>query len=170
MSRNSDFVHQSGGCSFSFVPCLPEPERVLGLGFRQWYSGYVDGDVGAWEQAWCTLSKSLGIENGRVALDDLSRWVRSVRDGAARDIDIFPRNCRSFCRDECVAVAMIAAAQHCRYRAMRVCAFALLGSPMIENVVSNADRLAATLRRCNIVLSPASVVAVDIPSERVKVH
>jgi hypothetical protein len=150
------------GCEFGFAPCMPEPERIVGLGFRHWYAGYVDGDICAWEKAWSTFGGALGSANGRAALEDLSRWVKAVRDRSARDISVFPADCRSFCRDECIAISMIAASQHSVCPAMRACAYALVGCSMISDVVSSADRLAATLRRSNLVLSSGSVVELAV--------
>jgi hypothetical protein len=151
------------GCEFAFAPCMPEPERIVGLGFRHWYSGYLQGDILAWEKAWTTFGSALGSDNGRAALEDLSRWVKAVRDHSSRDIAVFPSECRSFCRDECIAISMIAAAQHSVCPAMRACAFALLGCSVISDVLSSADRLAATLRRSNVVLSSGSVIQLAVP-------
>ncbi|MGE0628172.1 MAG: hypothetical protein AB7O43_10140 [Hyphomicrobiaceae bacterium] len=151
------------GCGFAFAPCLPEPERLVGLGFRLWYSGYVNADLGTWEQAWRTFGRVLNPEQGRAALEDLSRWVRTILDKSARDIEVLPATCRSFCRDECVAVAMIAAAQHGRRKEMRACALTLLDTSAIDEVMAKADCLAATLTRSGVTLSTGSVVDVSEP-------
>ena len=70
-----------------------------------------------------------------------------------------PVDCDRFCRDECVAIAMIAACQHNACPAMRACAFALLGCSMIDEVVEGAENFAATMRGADQVLSPADLRA-----------
>ena len=55
-------------------------------------------------------------------------------------------DCARFCRDECVAISMIAACQHHACPAMRACAFALLGCSMIDEVVDVAESFAETMR------------------------
>ena len=66
-------------------------------------------------------------------------------------------DCDGFCRDECVAIAMIAACQHNACPAMRACAFSLLGCSMIDEVVQGAESFAATMRGADQVLLPAYV-------------
>lgn len=134
-----------------------EPERLVGLGFRAWLAGYETGDISCWEQAWSIFSSSLGTRQARPALTDLSCWVRAIRNGACRKIEVYPGQCAGFCRDECMAIAMVAASQHGACPALRACAWALLDSSTIDEVVEGAECLGATLRRCDKVLSPASI-------------
>ena len=73
-------------------------------------------------------------------------------------------DCDGFCRDECVAIAMIAACQHNACPAMRACAFALLGCSMIDEVVQGAESFAETMRGADQVLLAglrAWIVAAD---------
>lgn len=64
----------------------------------------------------------------------------------------------AFCRDECLAISMIAASQHKTCPAMRACAFALIESAQLDEVLHHADTYAITLRSQNKVVSPDWIV------------
>jgi hypothetical protein len=136
------------------------PEHLVGVGFRCWLAGYVTGDIACWEHAWTTYANVLGPADAKRALGDLSCWVRSIKGRAQRRIETYPPGCRGFCRDECVAISMIASCQHRACPALRACAFALLGCPLIDDVVEGAECFAATLSSVSQVLSPASICSV----------
>jgi len=91
------------------------------------------------------------------ALTDLSGWVRAVNRHAQRSLEMPAVDCDGFCRDECVAIAMISACQHNACPAMRACAFSLLGCSMIDEVVQGAESFAATMRGADQVLRPSSL-------------
>lgn len=149
-------------CRLGFAPCLPEPERLVGLGFRYWMHGRMHGDIGAWERAWRLYCGLFGAVNAKVAVTGLAAWVGALERAACREIEVFPVECRSFCRDECVAVSMIAACQHNTCPAMRACALALAESSMIDSIVGNAQAFADALMGLDQVLSPASIVAATV--------
>jgi hypothetical protein len=140
-----------------FAPCLPEPERLVGLGFRLWSLGTLQGEIGCWERAWNLYAERLGAGNARRAVTDLSLWVAAVNRSAAREIEVFPEPCRSFCRDECLAVSMIAACQQDTCPAVLAYAFALAESEGRDAVLSAAQRFAATLADLDHRLSPHSI-------------
>ena len=156
MSRNFPTACASRPCIISDTTGA---ERLVGLGFRYWVSGYQSGDIGCWEQAWRIYSDVLGAPQARVAVSELSAWVRAVSAAARRDIEVDADGYGSrFCRDECLAVSMIAACQHNTCPAMRACAFALIESSLIDEVVHHAETFAITMRGLNQVLSPALIV------------
>jgi hypothetical protein len=155
-----------------FPAHLDGPERLVAIGFRCWMAGYQTGDIACWEHAWNIFASELGPAPARAALTDLSCWVRKIHATSGRSIETYPAACRGFCRDECVAVAMVAASQHHVCPALRACTFALLGGSQIEEVVSETDVLAATLATLDQVLSPATVhLATDgTPSPSARRH
>lgn len=136
------------------IVSIAEPERLVGLGFRYWLNGFRTGDIGCWEKAWDAYAGSLGPTLAKGAVADLARWVRSIDRHAQRRPETLATDCDCFCRDECVAIAMIAACQHNACPAMRACAFSLLGCSLIEEVVSGATSFAATMRGAKQVLPP----------------
>ena len=83
------------------------------------------------------LSQALGPNAARTAVSELSAWVRAVSAAARREITVSATDCAAFCRDECLAVSMIAACQHNTCPAMRACAFALIESSLIDEVVAS---------------------------------
>jgi len=133
-------------CEISFAPCLPGPERLVALGFRYWILGRDTGEIGCWERAFNLYQGHFGVAGARVALTQLSLWVAAVDNAARRDIEVFPASCRSFCRDECLAVSMIAACQH---QTCRQCAPAPLHSPKALVSKRLSRRLRALPTRCS---------------------
>lgn len=139
-------------------PNLAGPERLVGLGFRYWMLGCSNGDVACWERAWSLYVGHFGIAGARVAVEHLSHWVLTVNRAAIRPIEVSPANCNSFCRDECIAVSMIAACQQQTCPAMRACAFALAECTMLDGVLDGAQAFADTMLSLDQALSPASIV------------
>lgn len=152
--------HVDRACPLTQSALEHGPEHLVGIGFRCWLAGYETGEIACWEQAWTAYADTLGTADAKRALGDLSCWVRAIRGSAQRRIETFPPGCRGFCRDECVAISMIASCQHNACPALRACAFTLLGCPAIDAVVEGAESFAATLRSVAQVLSPASICSV----------
>lgn len=136
---------------------LTGAERLTGLGFRCWLAGYQNGSMTSWEEAWNLYAQELGPVAARAAIRDLSCWVRAVSGHAQREIEICPAQCDRFGHDECLAVSMIAAAQH-DCPAVKACAFALLGSQQFDEVITSASRFAAVLRENQMLLQPGPLV------------
>jgi hypothetical protein len=137
------------------APTQGEPagaERLVGLGFRYWLTGFRTGDISCWERAWCAYSDAMGAATAKGAVTHLASWVGAINRHARRDLETAPVDCDRFCRDECIAIEMISACQHEACPAMRACAFALLGCSMIEEVVRGAENFAATMRGADQVL------------------
>jgi hypothetical protein len=130
------------------------PAQLVGLGFRFWLTGFRNGDITCWERVWSAYSAALGGA-AKGAVSDLACWVSSISCHTQRDLKIAAIDCDRFCRDECLAIDMIAACQHDACPAMRACAFALLGCSMIEAVVEGAESFAATMRDADQVLPPS---------------
>lgn len=132
-------------------------ETLVGIGFRNWLAGYQTGDIACWEVAWTAFSEALGSGGAKCALSELACWVRAINGCARRRIEVYPAGCARFCRDECMAISMIAAGQHGACPALKACALALVGSPAIDDVVATADSFAATLSGLDLHLSPRSI-------------
>ncbi len=133
------------------------PERLVGVGFRCWFGGLSSGDIRCWEEAWNTFSSTLGPNQAKTLLLDLSKFVRAVKATADRTIEISPSGCRGFCRDECLAISIIAASQHDARPALTASAAALIGSDDIGDTINGAQSLAAGLARARQMLSPDSI-------------
>jgi hypothetical protein len=156
---------------FPAAVTLSAPDRLVGIGFRCWIAGFQQGDIGAWELAWDAFSRAVGPRAAKPLMSDLACWVHAVQDTAERRIEINPAQCRRFCRDECLAISMIAAAQHSACPAIRACAVALLGSPRIDEAMQGAEEFAAQLREADQLLSPGTLfMGADIISPGLAGH
>jgi len=133
------------------------PERLVGVGFRCWLTGYQTGDISCWEAAWQIYERELGSHAAEPALNELSAWVRAIRDHSKRNIELYPAGCAGFCRDEATAIAMIAACQHSVCPAMQACAATLIGNREVDEVVRGAESFAGTLKSLDQVLEPVSI-------------
>lgn len=143
--------------AMSATALLSAPERLVGVGFRCWLAGFQTSDIGCWEVAWEEVSRAVGPRAAKPLMTDLAAWVRAVQDTAERRIELYPAGCSQFCRDECLAISMVAACQHSACPAFRACAIALLGSNEIEEAIECADGFARRLKEAHQVLSPGSV-------------
>ncbi len=133
------------------------PEQLVGFGFRGWMAGYQYSDVSCWEEVWNQYAVALGQKAAKSTISDLSSWVREVRHSSCRTIETYPPGCSGFCRDECIAISVIAALQHDHCPALRACAFALMGTSEIEPMLDQALEFAGKLRESKQILS-ASVI------------
>lgn len=133
------------------------PERLVGVGFRCWLSGLSNGDIHCWEEAWNTFSSTLGPDHAKTLLLDLSKFVRAVKANAHREIEISSSGCPGFCRDECLAISIIAASQHDVRTALTASATALIGCDDIGDTINGAQSLAAGLAGARQYLSKDSI-------------
>lgn len=158
MSKRHDGRFTSPSLSTGNEAKFSSSARLVGVGFRLWLSGCKTGDLSCWQTAWDLYESIIGPKNTELAVSELSAWVKTVASSAARDIELNPATCPGFCKDECLAIAMIAACQHKTCPAMRACAFALIESSGIEPVVDQSERFAMTLVAVDQVLSPNYIV------------
>ena len=104
-------------------------------------------------------------------MTELACWVRAVQDSAERRIEVYPAQCRQFCRDECLAISMVAACQHSACPAFRACAVALLGCEEIDEAIEGAEGFARRLKEADQHLSPGSVfMGAGLVSAGIKGH
>ena len=131
---------------------LPEPERIVGLGFRYGTEGWKSRDIAPWSRAWQLYYGLFGHLGACEAVGRLSSWVDALNRASAREIEVLPWDSRGFCRDECIAVAMIAACQNDSCPAVRACALALSESSLLDGLVE-AQAFADLLMSLDQVLS-----------------
>lgn len=140
--RPGAFDHDShDGCYFE-----RPPERLVLEGYRRWLAGYESGSVTPWEMTQILYEELLGAAEGRRVVTELSHFVRTLRRCAACPLRSFPFNAHHVCRDECLALGLIAALQHDDEGAALTCLSAMacpaLASNVAEAAVSFADALA----------------------------
>lgn len=138
-------------------PAGLRPETAVGRSFRCGMHAVRSGERAHWARAW----QELAITGRCVAADGLlarlAAFVETIEATAARRIDILPAGCPGLCRDECLAVSIIAASQLGACPALRACAFALLETPHMDRPLRAATEFAQDLRAAGYLLSPQSV-------------
>jgi hypothetical protein len=87
------------------------PERLVIAGFRNILAGYALSDVACWEALWQTLIRELGTSSARRLMGEKLFWVRCLGNTTLRPLNYLPPCCNRLCHDECMALALIAAAQ-----------------------------------------------------------
>jgi len=132
-------------------------ETLVGLGFRCWMAGFQTGDISLWQRAWQSSAEVLGTEQASAVCGAFSRWVRAVRDHSSRELEVLPSDCPLFGRDECVAIALIAAYQHQACPALQACAMTLLGCEPRGKVADLSHTVAERLRGADHVLAASSL-------------
>jgi hypothetical protein len=138
-------------------PVSNRPERLVGFGFRRALKAIETGDQMPWEFAWQEFANATDPDRATQLVARLSVWARAVRRCSGRRIETLPSSCPGFCRDECLAISMIAASQHQVCPALRACAFALMGASEISPALEASDAFGAALTRSGQILSPLSV-------------
>ena len=137
------------------------PERLVLEGFRRWIAGYASGDLRHWEEAWNLHVTSLKPADARAIVDRLAQFVRTVRDWSACPIACFPGGCRHIYRQECFALAMVAASQNqdldCLAAAMRH----LLDPEGHEEAMMPALAYAEAMKERGLLLMPVSKSVVE---------
>ena len=152
-----DIEGAARACPLSPLSRRSGAEWLVGVGFRCWLTGFQTSDIGCWEMAWDAFSRAVGPREAKPLMSDLASWVHAVQDTAQREIEVFPAQCRRFCRDECLAISMVAACQHSACPAIRACAVALLGSSKIDEAMQGAEDFALRLKKADQLLSPGTV-------------
>jgi hypothetical protein len=140
---------------------LAGAEYLVGIGFRCWLAGFEKGDIQSWAAGWDHYAARLGAEEARYVVTELACWVRAVMTHAARPIETCPVNCGSICRDECMAVAIIAASQHRPCPVLKACVAALIGGDDGGEVAGAAERFARALAGAGIVLERQAPAVVN---------
>lgn len=159
MTKSADVIDLAGERPSARVLQMHhgEAEQLVGYGFRCWLAGFQTGDIAAWEHAFNAFSESLGREQAKDVVMDLAKFVRAVQASARRAIEVGPASCPGFCRDECLAISIVAACQHGTRPALCAAAAALVGSEDIGDTLIGAQRFAAALRSADKVLAESSI-------------
>ncbi|MEM7214161.1 MAG: hypothetical protein AAF423_01365 [Pseudomonadota bacterium] len=134
---------------------LGRPSEHLVLeGYRLWSSGIINGDYSKWENAWNLFANKLGINEGRLALDALTNFTKTLGLCAACPLKTSPVGCVSLCRDEVLILGLLSGIQHDDQTAIMLCLDALTCPSRCEEVLHAAEILATTLRTVEKSLLP----------------
>ncbi|TCT12064.1 hypothetical protein EDC22_103379 [Tepidamorphus gemmatus] len=135
-----------------------KPERLVILGMRGWIAGYETGDISCWEAVWNDHAREVGPLAAKRIVSELSGWVRIMRSEGCRGVACYPRPCRFMCRDECLALRMIASCQNGLRAVAEESGRQLVEIDRVDEFLAAADAYAAEL-------SGAGLDLIPIPSE-----
>jgi hypothetical protein len=144
------------GCYFDRVP-----EKLVLGGYRRWLAGYETGSVTPWEMGWALYTQHLGGAGGRRALGELSHFIRTLRHCAACPLASFPFGAHHVCRDECLALGLIAALQHDDADAASTCLSAMSCPARRLDIREAAASFADALAGLRQYLLPIPVHAIE---------
>lgn len=131
----------------------------IGRSFRYGINAERTGDPRAWSfvwQEWADATSSSAEADH--LLTHLAAFVGDVGRTAARPIDVLPHGCPGLCRDECLAVSIVAASQLGACPALKACAFALLESSNLAPCLQSAAEFGGALRAAGHVLNADHVL------------
>ncbi len=140
---------------------LPHSEAVVGFGFRCVMQAYLNGAY-HWMTPCGQLFEQEFAEHAHEAVARLAIWGEAVRTCALRRIEVLPARCWSFCRDECLAVTLVAASRHRECPALQMCACMLLGNAQVAPALEAADAFCATLERAGAQFASPSADALSL--------
>lgn len=155
MSLSADIAHGRGGY-FERAP-----EKLVLEGYRHWLAGYDTGSVTPWERAHTLYAGLLGDADGRRALGELSHFVRTLRRCAACPLISFPFGAHHVCRDECLALGLVAGLQHHDEVAAATCLDAMTCGLLRQEAKEAAGCFAETLSALHHYLLPIPKSAID---------
>jgi len=144
------------GCYFERTP-----EKLVLEGYRHWLAGFETGSVAPWELTLTLYSELLGPAAGRRAMSELSHFVRTLRQCAPCPLRSFPFGAHHVCRDECLALGLIAALQHGQEQTALLCLDAMACRPLQQAVGAAAGDFAQTLSGLDQHLLPIPQGAIE---------
>ena len=144
------------GCYFRRAP-----EKLVLEGYRHWLAGFDTGSVAPWELTFTLYTEILGAADGRRALSELSHFVRTLRQCAACPLRSYPFGAHHICRDECMALGLIASLQHDDTETAHLCLDAIACRLRREVIGQAASDFAGTLADLDHHLLPIPRSAIE---------
>ncbi len=134
---------------------LHRPSEYLVLeGYRHWSSGVITGNYSHWESAWNLFAVKLGVEEGRLALNALTKFTKTLGLCATCPLKTSPIGCNSLCRDEVLILGLLSGIQHGEETTVTLCLDGLTCPSRCEEVLIAAETLATTFRSLGKLLMP----------------
>ncbi len=136
-------------------------ERLLLEGYRHWSCGIISGNFTHWEEAWNLYAVKLGVREGRLALDALTKFTKTLGLCALCPLRTSPVGCAHLCRDEVMILGLLSGIQHDEQTTIALCLDGLVCPSRSEEVLVAAQVLATTFRSLDKILLP-------VPSTTIK--
>ncbi|MEM9332035.1 MAG: hypothetical protein AAGA53_11960 [Pseudomonadota bacterium] len=136
-------------------PYLVRPGEHLVLeGYRYWSCGIITGDYSHWERAWNMYSVILGTKEGKLALDALTKFTKTLLLCASCPLKTSPIGCQNLCRDEVMILGLLSGIQHDEKTTITLCLDSLSCPNRCEEVLFAAEVLATTFHSIGKILLP----------------
>jgi hypothetical protein len=127
---------------------------MVGRSFRYGILARREMSAAGWSYAWQEIAGIAGPDEADRLLSVLGQFVESVESSAARRIEVLPKACPGLCRDECLAISVVAASQLGACPALKACVFALIESANVEPCIRSAGTFSNALRAAGHTLAP----------------
>lgn len=137
------------------------PERLVLEGYRRWTAGFDTGSIIPWEMTWALYSETLGVEEAKRAIADLSQFIRILRHCASCSLRAFPFDSQHVCREECLTLGLISGLQNQDALLLETCLEAISCRKRCGDVTDAARNFANTLADFGQTLLPIPIQAID---------
>lgn len=143
-------------------PVAPKPsderrngaaQAVVMTRYRCLMAGYATGDVTCWDIAWNALEAEFSPSVAKSLYGEFHHFVRVLRAGTKLTVGWRPAACRVMCRDECVILALLAAAQSGDPAEAKL-AGSLVGAAHVDALVAAARSLGDAVNTHGVVAPP----------------
>ena len=136
--------------SYLNQPC----EHLVLEGYRLWSKGIIKGDISCLNDTWNMFAIQLGSQSGRLALDALSNFIKTLGLCAICPLQSSPAGCDFICRHEVLILGLLAGIQHDDETAIMLCLNELSCTSRCSEVLTSAEILAVTMRSLEKMLRP----------------
>lgn len=138
------------------------PTEVLVFeALRCWMAGYETRDVACWDLAWDALCREMPVDTAKPLFGELQHFARTLRDIAKEPLGWRPHACRGLCRDECLVLALLDAAQRFDEEQLDLAARHLVSPADAARVRDVALAFSQALVRAGLFIAPVSPPALE---------
>lgn len=137
-------------------------DRIVVEGVRRSLAAYGTGDHKCWDMALKLYEAELGPAHARRTVSDLSYYARALTTHGHRRLCVFPYGCPKLCQDECLAAALIAAAQSGQTDISAKIVTALVTKDGQDETLFTAQSFAAALAECGLTLSEINLTDLQL--------
>ena len=129
-------------------------EQLILDGYRSWSKGLITGNVSLWNDVWNMFAVQLGTRNGKLALDALSNFTRTLERCSSCPRKTNHAGCNFLVRDEVLILGLISGIQHDDETTIAICLDELSCPSRCDEILIAAEILAVTFRGLERVLLP----------------
>lgn len=129
-------------------------EHLFFAQYRYWMAGYATRDTFCLDCAWDVLLRFVGQDSAKVLYGEFHLFTRILSKQARRTVGWRPDVCRCLCRDEYLALRLVAASQQGDLEQEIFAATDLLGADTVHALLRASRSLAQALKGRRFVLAP----------------